>query len=53
MVTGSDLINVFESPLIFKLEFVSGELNGWIDYFVFISRTAVEKDSWGAIKSLF
>jgi hypothetical protein len=44
---------VFESPLVFKLEFVSGENNGWIDWFSFSSVTAAENQSWGAIKNLF
>jgi hypothetical protein len=33
--------------------FVSGENNGWIDWFLFSSVSAVESESWGAIKSLF
>jgi hypothetical protein len=44
---------VFESPLVFRLEFVSGENNAWIDQFRFSSVTAVEPETWGSIKSLF
>jgi hypothetical protein len=32
---------------------VSGEINGWIDWFSFSSVNAAENDSWSAIKSLF
>jgi len=32
---------------------VSGETNGWIDYFLFSSVSATENNSWSAIKSLF
>jgi hypothetical protein len=44
---------VFESPLTFKLVFVSGENNAWIDWFTFSSAAAVEPATWGSIKSLF
>jgi len=46
-------LRIFESPLAFRLVFVSGEINAWIDWFRFSSVTAVEADSWGAIKALF
>jgi len=46
-------LRVFESPFVFRLEFVSGEDNFYADYFDFESETAVESESWGAIKGLF
>jgi len=46
-------LRVFESPLVFRLEFVSGEDNFYADYFHFESETAVDGTSWGTIKSLF
>jgi hypothetical protein len=32
---------------------MTGENNGWVDYFQFSSVNAAGDDSWGAIKSLF
>jgi len=32
---------------------MTGEANGWIDYFQFSSVNATENESWSAIKSLF
>jgi len=44
---------VFESPLNFRLVFVSGDFNAWVDWFQFSSVAAVEPATWGSIKSLF
>jgi hypothetical protein len=44
---------MFESPLAFRLVFVSGENNAWIDYIQFSSVAAVEPETWGSIKNLF
>jgi hypothetical protein len=46
-------VRIFETPLTFRLEFVSGDVNSWIDWFQFSSAAATESQSWGAIKSLF
>ena len=53
MATGSGLVGVFESPLTFRLEFITGENNAYIDWFRFSSMTAVEHATWGSIKGLF
>ncbi|MGD1048278.1 MAG: hypothetical protein ABR899_05945 [Candidatus Krumholzibacteriaceae bacterium] len=49
---GDGYVRVFESPLTFRLQYVSGGkfFADWLD---FTSVTAVESSSWGAIKSLF
>lgn len=53
MAAGSGLLKVFESPLVFRLVYVSGEISFVADYFYFTSETSTESLSWGAIKSLF
>lgn len=45
-------MRIFEPNLVFRLVYVSGE-TFYADYLVFDSVTAVESQSWGAIKSLF
>jgi hypothetical protein len=35
------------------LIFVAGDGGAWIDFFQFTSYSAVENQSWGAIKNLF
>jgi hypothetical protein len=37
----------------FRLVFVSGENDAWIDWIEFSSVSAVEHDTWGAIKGLY
>jgi hypothetical protein len=46
-------LRIFESPLTFRIEFVGGEINAWIDLYLFSSLSAADGESWGAIKSLF
>jgi len=44
---------VFESPLTFRLVYVSGEISFVADYIRFTSEASTESASWGTIKSLF
>jgi len=53
LAAGSGPIKVFESPLTFRLVYVSGEINFVADYLQFTSETSTESRSWGVIKSLF
>ncbi len=52
MAAGSGLLRVFEPSYAIRLVYVSGSVF-YADYLYFESVTAVENESWGAIKSLF
>jgi len=52
LVSGGDLVRVFETPLTIRLEYESGGVF-FADWLYFESVTAAENPSWGAIKSLF